>query len=138
MTSTRTVAFRVLRAAGLSFLAGGLIGAADGVAMVVSARHRFAELDISFSQAALLWGAIGATVGCLVGTFLGVACSELFFRGVPTRSEVAKVTALTLAAGVAFCLAFGDRLMQVSWLAAPCVALLASLLVRLLARGESR
>jgi hypothetical protein len=122
----------------LSFLAGGLIGAVDGVAMVASARHRFAELDVPLHQAALFWSAVGATAGCLIGTVLGVICSELFFGGVPTRSEFAKVTALTLLGGVAFSFAFGDRLMQVSWLAAPGVALVASLLVRLLARGGSQ
>jgi hypothetical protein len=136
--TTRSVAFRVLRAAGLSFLGGGIVGAADGLAMVASARHSLAELDIPLGHAALLWGAGGATVGCLVGTLVGVACSELFFHGVPTRSEVVKVTLLTLIGGAAFCFAFGNRLMEVSWLGAPGMALLASLLVKLRARGGSR
>jgi hypothetical protein len=140
MTSTRSIAFRVLRAAGLSFLAGGVIGAANGLAMVASDRHHLAELDIPFHQAALFWTAVGATVGCLIGTLIGVACSELFFQGVPTRSEVVKVSLLTLVVGAAFSFAFGDRLMQVSWLAAPAFAFLASLVVRLSARarGESQ
>jgi hypothetical protein len=138
MASTRTVAFRVLRSAGLSFLAGGIIGAGNGLAMVASERRHLADLDIPFHQAAFFWGAVGATAGCLIGTLVGVACSELFFHGVPTRSEVVKVALLTLAGGAAFSFAFGDRLMQVSWLAAPGIALLASLLVKLLARGESR
>ena len=136
--STRSVAFRVLRAAGLSFLAGGIIGLAIGLAMVASARHRLADLDIPLRRAALLWGAGAATLGCLVGALVGVACSELFFHGVPTRAEVVKVTLLTLVGGAAFSFAFGARLMEVSWLAAPGMALLASLLVKLQDRGGSR
>jgi hypothetical protein len=87
------------------------------------------ELGISPEHAALVWASGAAQLGGITGLLIGVPLSGIFFKGRPSIFEFLCVALASLVGGVLYCFAFGDSLMELSWLATPVFAVLASLVV---------
>jgi hypothetical protein len=135
--TVRSVIWDLSRVAFFSTIAGVVIGAADGVAMTLSPHSVSSdrELGISPAHAALMWASGAAELGGITGLLVGVPLSGIFFKGRPSVFEFFCVTLASLIGGVLFCFAFGDSLMELSWLATPGFAVLASLVVWSFTRG---
>jgi len=121
-------AWDILRVAFFSAIAGVVIGAADGIAMTLSPQfvRTSREVGGSAANAALLWGSGAAELGAITGVLIGVPLSAMFFKGRPSVFEFFCVAISSLIGGVLFCFAFGGSLMELSWLATPGIAILAS------------